>query len=646
MKTRRPTAGALAFVLFTAVAPFAISSAPASAAPTLSCRTSVPLYAQMPNTHLDLHQHDEPEVGAPSNVPKRGIGDQWEGITLGGPDGYIFNIRPTGAVWRYKWLGNDWENGGEKEIVGTGFGGWRPNRITIDHRGDMYGLHDDGSLHVWRFTKANNAWSFEERTLDPNWSETFDMIWASGPGELFTRVKGTGTVLRYVYDWDSQRWLTHAQDTKIPGDFAKYTDVASAGGGVFYTINGNSGELHWYRYVGPNEGVNGSAWADGSSKVVGWGWGLTWQVESMSDGCSAPLVTPPARPILPPNLTTGVVPVQQPDNRTTFVHLSSQARLVAGKQRALGSWGLDYEIPTDHTAYTGLPGAALRSDGRIEVLANSSADAKFRGKTQGAPNGTFTPTTTGTDHGGYMASDPVAVLGSDNKLALFATDVNGHLYVRTQAAAGFHAWKLIHNGAAIKEFTAVRAGTLIQVVARMADGSVLVSKYENNGAFGPWRLVGTGVVGKPAVVADPDTGALQVFVRRTDNRIYTKAESGGAFAGDWTALHTREFAGSPSAVMRRDSRQIEVAARTADELVYIASQQVNGGPFTDWRSPGGAADAASDPTGILLSHTGEALFSWLTPSGLVGIATPEPSQLASRSAATTPIYDHATGHPA
>ncbi|MDU0288836.1 tachylectin-related carbohydrate-binding protein [Saccharothrix longispora] len=579
----------------------------AGAAETVQCSTSVPLHVRKPDTSLTLYQHDEPENGNPVWQTQVGHGFAWDGITLGGPDGVVYELAPDGTLSRFRWLGSGWESGGVSQTVRTGWTGWSRDTLVVDAKGDFYGISPaDGNLHRYRYTLVDGTWTTVDHTVAVGWAARYDMLWASGEGVLFARTRA-GALHQYTYHAESRRLLVDGLQAGDVG-WNQFTDVASVGGGVFYALNGGTQQLKWYRYTG------GGTWAPASGSVVGdGGWRSDWQIEGQSDACRVVGAAVPQRPAVPQRFDAPTTPVQGPDGRVTYFYVSSAGGLVAAKQRNPGDYTIiDYATLTGYHRYTGQPGAGVRADGRLEVLANSSDDAGLRGKVQQVGNGLW-----GADvaaHEGWMAGDPAIVTEASGALAVLAADGEGGLWQRRQVAAGggYEAWRRIATGGVTTDFTVLRNGAALDVVARFTDGSVRVLRVVD-GVPGTWRAVGAGATSRPAAVAHPN-GDLQVFVRGADGHVLGQREGGGVFGGTWQQVGDLVVPGPPAAVVT-GAGLVELAVRDDDGFVRQAGQLAPAAGFGDWVVRY-FEETATDPTGLVLAD-GKPIFTWRTPGGLV-----------------------------
>lgn len=588
-----------------------IPAHPAVAAATLNCQTAALVIGVQPNGDLFHYPHNEPETGVASwGQKKNQIGRGWNiGRTVAGPNGvaYLLVNNATGDLRRYHWNGMAWEmfNGVAHRVVGTGWSRYSQaehrNKVTVDEKGRLYEIAADGSLkvRVWQGDDATGDWTPDTKdgkVIDTGWDQ-YNLIVAAGDGVLFAR-KPDGVLYRYRWHADSHRFVKYAQLVGRGWEF--FNRLFSPGGDILYGSRNDNGaeKLMWYRWYEEE-----NRWAVNVGTQVGTGWYSELDVTANTNSCWITGLPAPTRPSVPQRLDAPTTPVVGTDGHLSYFYVNSAGGLTVGRQRNPGMFDIiDYHTFAEHHQFTGQPGAGIRADGKFEVLANSSGDATFRGKTG---NGAWSAVPMGIQ-GGWMVSDPVVVKDANGSLTTYAVDAGGALYRRTHAA-----WFQIGTGST-RDFTVIRNGTADDVVARFPDNSVRTARV-TNGALGPWRSIGTGAVGRPAAVAH-GSGDLQVFTRRPDGKIHTQRESAGMFPGTWQALGDFVAAGSPAAVIR-DGGLVELAARGTDGLMYQASQLAPAGGFGQWRVEY-FEEAATDPAGTVMAD-GSPIFTWRSPQGVI-----------------------------
>ncbi|WP_177154282.1 tachylectin-related carbohydrate-binding protein [Actinosynnema pretiosum] len=604
------------------------------------------MFGVTPGGDFFRYPHEEPENGNLVWGVKRVVGSGWHiGRTLAGPDGVVYSmVAATGELRRYRWNesaaggqgGWDSWNGAQFRVVG---GGWsrysqaaHRNKVTVDEKGRLYQITPEGSLKVfaWSGDDATGGWTAETadgKVLDTGWGQ-YDLVVAAGDGVLYAR-RPSGELFRFRWHAASDRFVQHA--APAGAGWNMFNRIFSAGGDVLYgTRADNGGELLWYRY----DEVSGT-WADTGrdvGKLVGFGWHGELDVVANPNGCRLSGNALPTRPSVPVRRDAPTAVRQAPDGKLSYFYTNSEGGLTAATQRYPDDFSfLDYQTFTGHHGFSGVPGAAVRGDGRFEVLANSSDDGEYRGRTQQVRNGAWGPGGV-APQGGWLLGDPVAAPEVGGALSWFGVDASGGLWRRTQVAAdgAYLPWRRITASGLSADLTALRNGDAVDVVARFADGTARVARV-NGSAQLSWRTVGSGVTGLPAAVAHGG-GALQVFTRRDDGYVHTQREAGGAFPGTWQRVGDLQAAGSPAAVLTGDGL-VELAARGDDGYVHQAGQQAPAGGFGNWTIRY-FEDAATDPAGLVLA-SGSPVFTWRTPGGLIATSYVAPWRRAASGAAGT-----------
>lgn len=616
---------------------------PAVAAETLQCDTAASVYARLPSGELLLYTNPEPEQPI-DNWQSRAIGNGW-GITRGGPDGRLYYITKSGELHRHRWTGSGWENGGISQVIATNWQGWGDdaarNRMAVDAKGDFYGLPSDNALHWWRYDEAAKTWT--ERVLDIGWGQKYDMIFASGDGQLFARTPA-GQLYSYRYHAESERWLEYARLVGT-GGWQAFSDVAGIGGGVFYALDGGAGKLKWYRYLGDG------TFANGSGTVASHGWPADWHLEGDSDACKLVGQTVPTRPAVPANFTARNSAVQGDDGLMNYFYVNNAGGLTHAKQRRTSEWNLiDHQAFPDYFKYTGQPSVATHADGKLEVLAHSYDDADVRGKLQAAKNSTWQAGV--KTHSGRTLSDPALVKGSDNLMTAFASDGDGKLWYRRQLVlwgapvqGGYGAWRSLGGDGLTADVGVVRNGDGFEIVARHTDGSVRVARLAGD-TLGTWRnLGGTDVTGLPATVVHSD-GKLQVVVRRADGKIYTQRETSAGFPGTWQPIDGVTTKGAPAAIVTSRGN-VEITVRSSsDSLIHSTGQNVPGGVFREWQVRD-LHEAGTEPAMAMLPDDSWAV-SWRDPQGEIytyrGVYGTATAQRSAASESSAPTYTGGKAH--
>ncbi|MCE7008133.1 hypothetical protein LWC34_35745 [Kibdelosporangium philippinense] len=614
---RRSGLAAVALITASAVQTTPVLAAPAQAEPVLTCKTAANIFGVRPEIPtggdpkgaLAVYPHEEPETGQNKYGEVRVIGSGWHGVrTLAGPDGVMFQVHTDGKLRRYRWNGRGWDewNGLQYRDVGTGWQRFTDpdhrNKITVDENGRIFTIAADGWLRAYTWRDDVNNGSFSNgRALDTGWGQ-YDLIVAAGDGVLYAR-KPNGELFRFRWDSASDRFTQYG--LRVATGWGKFKKVTSVGGDVLYTVDA-AGVLNWTRYL-----ETSNTWK--APTAIGTSWHDEIDIVGDPKGCWVTGYPRPEAPGIPRQYDAPNTAIQGTDGKVTVFYVNSEGALTAGKQTGPDFSNLQYTVIANYRQSTGKPGVGVRADGRFDVVANSYDDATFRGKLQQTTNGDWGPTAPDSVHSGYMVGDPVVIPEPNKALTMYAVDVSGALWRRTQSSPStdYTAWQQISPiGAVTPEFTAVRNGTDADFVTRRVDGIVLAATFAAN-KLSAWRIVGTGAVDRPAVAVHPN-GDLRVAVRTFDGAIVTQRESNNVFSGEWQPTAAISAVGSPAVVVR-PSDIADVTVRATNNLVHVTSQVAPAGAFREWQVHN-VDEAVTDPTGLLLSN-GSPIFTWRNANG-------------------------------
>jgi peptidoglycan/xylan/chitin deacetylase (PgdA/CDA1 family) len=167
---------------------------------------------------------------------------------------------------------------------------------------------------------------------------------------------------------------------------------------------------------------------------------------------------------------------------------------------------------------------------------------------------------------------------------------DGAVYQRTFRDGVWSAQTSI-GGRIVGAPAAALAGSTLVVAARGTD-SALWLRMNNQGTWGPWESLGGLLSAAPAVVGDA-AGRIDVFVRGSDNRLYTRARpAGGTWPPRWTSLEGG-LASGPAAVST-GAGGIDVYITGLNHAVWRRSRSSGG--WSGWQSLGGQTHTAPAAT--------------------------------------------------
>jgi len=246
-------------------------------------------------------------------------------------------------------------------------------------------------------------------------------------------------------------------------------------------------------------------------------------------------------------------------------------------------------VTFDTSGFT-LGGAALESDGRLEVFAVAQGGAMMH-KWQTSPGrGTWSDW---ASLGGSLKLGSGAARNADGRLEVFGVWIDGDFV---------HAWQLTPGGTWTSWF-AINSGVTNGVGAvllpksghlevLMNVGGDLYGMEQTQPSGGGWngQLSWAGTIeggAGPTVNLD---GRKEMFAIGSDNQmVHLWETSPGGAVHDWTSLGGSFLAGS-GAVMNADGR-LEVFGIGIDKTMLHAGQTTAGGAWSAWSSLGGAFSA-------------------------------------------------------
>ncbi|WP_169798880.1 tachylectin-related carbohydrate-binding protein [Kibdelosporangium phytohabitans] len=599
----------------------AILQAPVSAADplgALECLASPQIFMTKPDKVMDLDLHHEPESGGASWAGRQAIGSGWDGTVKVGPDGWVYLFMPTGDVRRYHWLGNSWADAGE--VIQTGWTYWGTvasrNKMTVDKRGDFYGIAADNALHLYRYDAVAKTWS--DRVLANDWGGRFDFVVAAGPGVVYAR-EVNGDLYRAQYDTVSQRLSTLV---KVGVGWQSATDITSPGGDVLYMVEGGNQALRWYRYLGDQK------WTPDSGHNVGGGIPADWQLEFQPDGCKLTPDGTPTRPTVTKVPKAAASLTYTAAKRLYYSYVDNDGNMVnAQAEDVSGTKPIGFSGVPGFTGLTGVPSAVDLADGRVRLV-GLGQDAETRSSTQiGSPAGNWAAP---VSVGGFTTG-PVAVGRAGGVVYGYGVDAKGCLwraYQRT-ATAELGPWELDGcDGYAQVAPTVMTSGSQITVTLLKTTGTY--SRFAHSHplqAAVTVSLGGSGFTG-PASTIINGAGKVQTFARDTDGQVYTQIGSPrpGQQPTPWTAIPGLTVAGPPSAVLS-PTGTIEIVARGTDNRIYNTGQQASGSPaYRPWREiTDGNEVSSTDPTAVALPDKGMWVIAFRNEADVPKLRRTDPS---------------------
>jgi hypothetical protein len=252
----------------------------------VGCSPTATVLDARPNGDLWEYNQTSPDQRGFTWNSSAQIGGGFGPRIIGGPDGAIYLITSSGDLRLY--VHDDepgWLNGGT--TIGHGFQRWaaNPNLITSDGFGHIFVVDATGALRSFRYDASTGTWDNGVGTvLDTGWDK-YRLIFATDDNQIYG-IDSQNNVDWYSYDDATQQWAQHA---KPIASGWQYSSVFSPGGGLFYAIDGSSGNMYSLQF---NESLG--AWSTPTAALVGNGWTASAHsdVTAVTNGCAAPVALP------------------------------------------------------------------------------------------------------------------------------------------------------------------------------------------------------------------------------------------------------------------------------------------------------------------------------------------------------------------
>jgi hypothetical protein len=157
---------------------------------------------------------------------------------------------------------------------------------------------------------------------------------------------------------------------------------------------------------------------------------------------------------------------------------------------------------------------------------------------------------------GSYNGTPVMTGISGDSLDVFARSSYNILWHRAWRG-GWQAWENLGYINSTPSATASPDGQL-HVVARGMDNDILHTwRADDASAWAGWESLG-GIVQYDPIIVNPADGTFDVFVTGTDNLLYRKSFSAGAWDANWAAFAGTKTFASPAAVVVRGSQKVQM----------------------------------------------------------------------------------------
>ncbi|MET7948584.1 hypothetical protein [Micromonospora sp. NPDC005324] len=259
-------------------------------------------------------------------------------------------------------------------------------------------------------------------------------------------------------------------------------------------------------------------------------------------------------------------------------------------------------------AFTGQPALNVQSGSKqVQISALHTTGTVWTGAQTAANAATWA--TTG-NLGGTMVGRPATVTLADGTSVIFAVDVDGRLWHYRQTGTGA-SWKSLGDVDLSGGVTLVKVDTGVRLVATTMTGTITTAVYSTDGTLSVWVDLGGNVTGVPAAFLNQGYRTGVVARAADGSLVMKKQELGGAWPTTWQTVGTFTAAGSPAAILDPALGRIAVVARGPDNEMYRVYETEQGsGTWGEWlrlyENPGDptAATAATDPTIAPIQNSG------------------------------------------
>jgi hypothetical protein len=253
--------------------------------------------------------------------------------------------------------------------------------------------------------------------------------------------------------------------------------------------------------------------------------------------------------------------------------------------------------------FTGVPALVALPDKSIQIVPQNT-DSNIWSQSSASPP--TWPSTPFAHLGGSMAASPVAATLPDGNVVLFAVDADGRLwdYPESGSAQYWQSLGLASLASLAGTPVVVHLSNGVRLFARTTAGTVATATYVGGALSGWTDLGGSSVTSDPAAAVAP--GALaRVVITQGDGSVVIKEQaSDGSFPADWAPVGPAGFTatGSPAIVFNRDTAELNVLGRGADDYIWESDETAPGtSVFGEWAAespfPSGTSPVATSVEG-------------------------------------------------
>lgn len=278
--------------------------------------------------------------------------------------------------------------------------------------------------------------------------------------------------------------------------------------------------------------------------------------------------------------------------------------------------------------------AATRPNGTIVLFARGTSNMLNFGERVGFNGVGWNAWDAWYSLGGFLTSEPVALIHADGRLLVSARGSDHRIYQRSEVTAGsksFHEWTQIPHldgaGATLPDFVGdpalVRTGNgRISLFAVAVDGTCWQStQTSSSSSFGRYVALGKPaplLAGRSPVVSLSANGGLMLFATARDKTLWFRMQQfqGGSW-GAWTSLAGSVSLNSDAVFtgINSNGRVSVFMNNTASTLSYRTQTATNSASFTGWANVLGGAHGRTRPTVARNANGRLSVFFWSSTGG-------------------------------
>ncbi|HET8662134.1 MAG TPA: polysaccharide deacetylase family protein [Micromonosporaceae bacterium] len=235
----------------------------------------------------------------------------------------------------------------------------------------------------------------------------------------------------------------------------------------------------------------------------------------------------------------------------------------------------------------------------LASLGDGSNLAFYRGQDDAIYQRTFSGGWSAQTSLGGVAVGAPAVAATGTSLALAVRGTDSALWIRYYTGTSWGPWHSLGGVlSAAPAITGTPEGRL-DLFVRGSDDRLYTRTLRPDGTWSPWISLGGVLTSGPGALAV--AGRIEVTVTGTDRAIYRKVLSSAGVWSPWASLGGRSYT-APAVAKAPHSTGVYVFVRGTDNRLYLNESST--GSFSGWRSLGGQLIDAPGATQIMATMAG------------------------------------------